>query len=109
LNRFQGRRPGEGCPRERPRFRLEIAVIEERGHLMHLRAVDAPIERARGVLAERFGIEIAVADAILESVARTQNRTVSELAAAVVASCTDGSKPLPQRLYTNDDGFSDAA
>jgi hypothetical protein len=76
---------------------------------MHLRVVDAPIERARGVLAERFGIEIAAADAILESVAKTQKRTVSELAEAVVASCTDESKPLPRRLYTNDDGFSDAA
>ena len=76
---------------------------------MSLRAVDAPVERARGVLAERFGIEIAAADAILESVARTQKCTVGELAVAVVASCTDGSKPLPRRLHNNDDGFSDAA
>lgn len=75
---------------------------------MDLRVVDAPVERARGVLAERFGIEIAAADAILENVARRQKCTVGELAAAVVASCTDGSKPLPRRLY-NDDGFSDAA
>jgi hypothetical protein len=38
-----------------------------------------------------------------------QKRTVSDLAAAVVASCTDDSMPLPRRLYTNNTEFSDAA
>ena len=73
------------------------------------RGCDAVLERARGVLGERFGVEIATADAILTDVARAQNREVEELAAAVVASCTDGSKPLPRRLYTNSDGMSTAA
>jgi hypothetical protein len=70
---------------------------------------DAVVERARGVLAERFGVEIAVADAILGQVAQAQKRGVSELSAAVVASCTDGSTPLPPRLYTESDEVSDAA
>jgi hypothetical protein len=73
------------------------------------RACDAVIERARGVLAERFGVEIAIADAILSDVAQLQQRSVSDLAAAVVASCTDDSTPLPRRLYTNSDGVSYAA
>jgi hypothetical protein len=76
---------------------------------MQLSAVDASVEQARGVLAERFGVEIATADAILADVARAQKRAVAELAAAVVASCTDGSKPLPRRLYINEEGISDAA
>jgi ANTAR domain len=70
--------------------------------------VSVVVERARGVLAERFGVEIATADAILADVARAQKRSVTDLAAAVVASCTNGSTPLPRRLYTSD-GISDAA
>jgi hypothetical protein len=70
---------------------------------------DAMIEQARGVLAERFGVDTATADAILGDVARAQKRTLEELAAAVVASCTDGSQPLPRRLYTRDDHTSEAA
>ena len=66
------------------------------------------VEQARGVLAERFGIDIATADGILGDVARAQKRTVTDLASAVVESCTNGSTPLPSRLYT-DDGISDAA
>jgi hypothetical protein len=72
-------------------------------------ACDAVVERARGVLAERFGVEIAVADAILGDVARAQDRPVVDLAAAVVASCTDDSTPLPRRLYMDSDGISHAA
>jgi hypothetical protein len=72
-------------------------------------ACDAVVERARGVLAERFGVEIAVADAILGDVARVQRRTVVDLAGAVVASCTDDSMPLPRRLYTDSNGISHAA
>jgi hypothetical protein len=67
------------------------------------------VERARGVLAERFGTEIATADAILNDVARLQKQSVEELAVAVVRSCTDGSTPLPRRLYTNSDEVSAAA
>jgi hypothetical protein len=68
----------------------------------------AVIDQARGVLAERFGIEISTADRILGDVARAQERPVAELAGAIVESCTNGSTPLPRRLYTNND-IGDAA
>ena len=71
--------------------------------------VSVVVEQARGVLAERFGIEIATADAILTDVARVQKRSITDLAAAVVVSCTNGSTPLPRRLYTDSNGISDAA
>ena len=47
-------------------------------------ARDAVVEHARGVLAERFGVDIATADRILGDVARVQKRTIVELADAVV-------------------------
>jgi ANTAR domain len=59
----------------------------------------AVIEHARGVLAERFGVGIGLADEILASVARQQRQDVSELAAAIVASCTTDSAILPRALY----------
>jgi hypothetical protein len=71
--------------------------------------VSAVVEHARGVLAERFGVDITRADAILAEVARVQKRSTTDLAAAVVESCTNGSTPLPRRLYTDSDGISDAA
>jgi hypothetical protein len=69
----------------------------------------AVVEQARGVLAERFGIDVSRADAILMDVSRAQDREVTDLAVAVVESCTDGSTPLPRRLYQDIDGISDAA
>jgi len=72
-------------------------------------ARDAVVEHARGVLAERFGVDIATADRILGDVARVQKRTIVDLANAVVESCTNGSTPLPRRLYTQGDDISDAA
>lgn len=59
----------------------------------------AVIEHARGVLAERFGVGIKLADEILASVARQQRQDVSELAAAIVASCTTNAAVLPRSLY----------
>jgi ANTAR domain len=76
---------------------------------MESTSTEVVVERARGVLAERFGVEIAMADAILKDVARVQKQPVDDLAAAVVRSCTDGSTPLPRRLYTDTDGISAAA
>jgi hypothetical protein len=70
---------------------------------------DAVLEHARGVLAERFGVGISMADKILQDCARAQGRTATELAVAVVASCTNDSAPLPRRLYTNGDGQNEAA
>jgi hypothetical protein len=69
---------------------------------------NASLEQARGVLAERFGVDIATATKILRDVARAQDRTVDDLAAAVVRSCTDGSTPLPPRLYTHRTGIGAA-
>ena len=66
-------------------------------------ARDAVVEQARGVLAERFGTEVATADRILCDVARAQKRTVAELSRAVVESCTNDDTPLPRRLYTTGD------
>ena len=72
-------------------------------------ARDAVVEQARGVLAERFGTDIATADRILVDVARAQNRSVVDLARAVIESCTNDSTPLPRRLYTRGEEISDAA
>jgi hypothetical protein len=70
---------------------------------------DAVLEHARGVLAERFGVGISTADKILQDCARAQGRRVTELAVAVVASCTTDSAPLPRRLYWNSDETNEAA
>ena len=72
-------------------------------------ARDAVVEQARGVLAERFGTDIATADKILVDVARAQKRSVVDLAGAVIESCTNDSTPLPRRLYTSGEEISDAA
>jgi len=58
----------------------------------------ALMEQARGVVAERFAVDITTADAILQEVARTHRCSTEELAAAVVTSCTDNTV-LPRRLY----------
>jgi hypothetical protein len=50
-----------------------------------------------------------MADAILADVGRVQKRSITDLAAAVVESCTNGSTPLPRRLYTDSNEISDAA
>jgi hypothetical protein len=60
------------------------------------------MDHARGVLAERFGVAIATADRILGDVARAEGHDVTQLAAAVVESCTTDSTPLPRSLNTND-------
>jgi hypothetical protein len=70
---------------------------------------EAVVEQARGVLAERFGTDIVTADKILVDVARAQNRSVVDLAGAVIESCTNDSTPLPRRSYANGDEISDAA
>ena len=72
-------------------------------------ACDAVVQQARGVLAERFGVEIVQADGILRDVARLHSRSVSELATAIVASCTDDSAPLPRSMYSDNHGITDAA
>jgi ANTAR domain len=72
-------------------------------------SVGAVMEQARGVLAERFGVSIKTADSILSNVARAQRRDTNDLAAAVVASCTTDSTPLPRRLYAIEDETEGAA
>jgi hypothetical protein len=65
-------------------------------------------DHARGVLAEQSGVAIATADGILLDVARTQGRDVTQLAAAIVESCTTDSTPL-RTLYTNSEAAGAAA
>jgi hypothetical protein len=72
-------------------------------------SVGVVVERARGVLAERFGVGISTADSIPSEVARAQRRDVPDLAAAIVASCTTDATPLPRRLYAINDGWKGAA
>lgn len=60
--------------------------------------VTAIVDHARGVIAERFGVGIETADAILSQVSRTQHCGLAELATAVVASCTEATV-LPRPLY----------
>jgi hypothetical protein len=72
-------------------------------------SVGVVVEHARGVLAERFGVGISTADSILNDVARAQRRDVSDLAAAIVASCTTDKTPLPRRLYAISDDTRGAA
>lgn len=50
------------------------------------------IEQAKGVLAERLGIDVVEAFTLLRASARKQNRRLSDLAQAVV----DGSEQIPQ-------------
>ena len=72
-------------------------------------SVGVVVEHARGVLAERFWVGISTADSILNDVARAQRRDVSDLAAAIVASCTTDKTPLPRRLYAINDDTKGAA
>jgi hypothetical protein len=76
---------------------------------MEVNVRDAVLEHARGVIAERFGVGISTADKILHDCARAQGRAVTELAVAVVASCTTDSAPLPRRLYWNGEDTNEAA
>lgn len=72
-------------------------------------SVGVVVEHARGVLAERFGVCITTADSILSDVARAQRRDLTDLAAAVVASCTTDESPLPRRLYAVNEDTKGAA
>jgi hypothetical protein len=72
-------------------------------------SVGVVVEHARGVLAERFGVGISTADSILNDVARAQRREVSDLAVAIVASCTTDTTPLPRCLYAINDDTKGAA
>ena len=64
------------------------------------------MEHARGVLVERFGVGIGTP---LNDVARTQRRDVTDLAVAIVVSCTTHEELLPRRLYAINDDTKGAA
>lgn len=72
-------------------------------------SVGVVVEHARGVLAERLGVEISTADSILNDVARAQRRDLTDVAAAIVASCTTDESPLRRRLYAINDDTKGAA
>ncbi len=59
----------------------------------------AVVDHALGVIAERFGVGISTADSILREFARRQRSSVTELAAAIVGSCTSDASVLPRELY----------
>jgi hypothetical protein len=63
------------------------ATTERAAHLQ--RALDSRIviEQAKGVLAERFGLDVDDAFALLRRAARSHRLRVRELAEAVVSSC----------------------
>jgi ANTAR domain-containing protein len=56
------------------------------------------IDQALGVLAERFGVGIDTAEALLQDVARLEQTPLPELAECVVASTTDDCAVLPRSL-----------
>jgi hypothetical protein len=64
---------------------------------------------ACGVVAGRLSIDLDTAARILERVARRGKVSVDELAAAVVASCSDSTVFLPRALYTNGGDYESAA
>jgi hypothetical protein len=60
------------------------------------------IDQALGVLAERFGVDIEAAESIFREAVRRHEMSEQELAACVVASCTNDCAVLPRMLYALD-------
>ena len=65
-------------------------------------------EQARGVIAARLDVDPDTAAHILERVSQRERISRDELAADVLASCTDSRVALPRDLYTNGYGFESA-
>ena len=61
------------------------------------------LEQARGVLAERFGVDIDSADGILREATWRDPMPLEELAECVVASTTNDCAVLPRSLYARDE------
>ena len=83
-------------PRLRPSSPPQTCVDEVGGQAVSQEIV---ICHALGVIAERFGVDIDSADGILREVARREQTDLEELAACVVASCTNDCSVLPRSLY----------
>lgn len=58
------------------------------------------VQQARGVIAARLDVDIETAALILDRVAHREKVGRDELAADVVASCTNSVVGLPRDLYT---------
>jgi hypothetical protein len=58
------------------------------------------MDQALGVLAERFGVDIEGAESIFSEALKRDGMPAEELAACVVASCTNDCAVLPRMLYT---------
>ncbi len=69
-------------------LRIHRALELENAQLRHALASRVVIEQAKGVLAERLGLELAQAFELLRRAARSNRRRVHELAAQVTASRT---------------------
>jgi AmiR/NasT family two-component response regulator len=65
---------------------LVVALAEENAQLRHALASRVVIEQAKGVLSERFGIDVAEAFDVLRRSARNHRVRLHELAERVVAS-----------------------
>jgi AmiR/NasT family two-component response regulator len=73
---------------------------EANAQLLEALASRVVIEQAKGVLAERYGVEVAAAFEALRRAARDQRRTLHELAASIVAETSDPARhrsPLDRR------------
>jgi ANTAR domain-containing protein len=66
-------------------------------------------EQARGVIAARLDIDPDFAGRIIDRVARQEGVSRSQIAADIVASCTDSRVYLPRTLYPNGHAYESAA
>jgi hypothetical protein len=70
---------------------------------------EALFDQACGVVADRLNVNVETAGHIIDHVARRQAVSRAEVAADVVASCTDSRVFLPRELLTNGYGYESAA
>jgi AmiR/NasT family two-component response regulator len=83
-----------GSPAERDRLReLTHTLLERNAQLQQALDSRVVIEQAKGVLAERLGVDVEEAFTIIRSAARSNHVKLHELAAEVV-----GSRETPSAL-----------
>jgi len=70
---------------------------------------EALFEQASGVIAARLELDPETAGNILDRIAHREGVSRSQIAADVVASCTDSAVFLPRALYTNGHEYETAA
>jgi hypothetical protein len=70
---------------------------------------EAIFEQARGVVAVRLDIDPEAAGDMIDRVARREGVSRSEIAADIVASCTDNAVYLPRMLQAKGRAYESAA